>query len=114
MTRRQLTPLDIVTAHTLLPGREDIALLLEEAMLGEGWTGGRVEQRRRALDERLKWKCRQQEIHESIAKIIEVPTQWWGDSDSDASHSESDDDSDDDPDDEIYVRVIHLLKSAWA
>lgn len=115
VTRRQLTPLDIVTAHTLLPGREDIALLLEEAMLGEGWTGGRVEQRRRALDERLKWKCRQQEIHESIAKIIEVPTQWWGDSDSDASHSESDDDSDDDPDDEIYTPLLDFTSMlAWS
>jgi hypothetical protein len=39
VTKRNLTPLDIVTAHSLLPGREIVALILEESMRGEGWSG---------------------------------------------------------------------------
>ena len=49
VTRRQLTALDIVTAHSTVPGREDVALLLEEAMREAGWKGGRMEEQRRVL-----------------------------------------------------------------
>ncbi|KAG5722125.1 hypothetical protein E4T56_gene3764, partial [Termitomyces sp. T112] len=42
VTRRGLTPLDVVTAHSTLPGRGDVALLLEESMRSEGWIGGRM------------------------------------------------------------------------
>lgn len=99
-------PLDIVTAHTLLPGREDVAILLEEAMRSQGWTGSRMEQRRRALDERLKQSSRRKRIRESLAKIIEVPTPWWGDDESDLSSSESDSEADDESNEEIYVSDI--------
>ncbi|KAI6162119.1 DIL domain-containing protein [Pisolithus thermaeus] len=102
MTHRQLTPLDIVSAHTLLPGREDIAILLEEAMRSEGWSGGRMEQRRRALDERIKRRDRRKGTCQNIAKIIEVPPQWWGDNESELSFDESDSEEDDDSNDEIY------------
>jgi hypothetical protein len=102
VTKRQLTALDIVTAHTLLPGREDIALLLEESMRGEGWTGGRMERRRRALDEQLKRKDRQKDLHDSVAKILDVHTQWWGD-DSEISSTESDSEGDDEFDEDLYV-----------
>ncbi|KAF9244617.1 DIL domain-containing protein [Melanogaster broomeanus] len=103
VTKRQLTPLDIVTAHTLLPGREDVALLLEESMRSEGWTGGRMEQRRRALDEQLKRKDRQKDLRDSVAKILDVPTQWWQDGDSDISSTESDSEEDDDFDEDQYT-----------
>jgi len=107
VTRRHLMPLDIITAHTLLPGREDVATLLEEAMRSEGWTGGRMEQRRRALDERLKQSSRRKRIRESIAKIIETPTPWWGDSESEFSSNESDSEVDDESNEETYVSGVH-------
>lgn len=108
VTKRQLTPLDIVTAHTLLPGREDIALLLEESMRGEGWTGGRMEQRRRALDEQLKRRDRQKDLYDSVSKILDMPTQWWGERDIETSSMISDSE-DEDLDEDSYVgSVFHL------
>ncbi|KAH9974958.1 hypothetical protein BGW80DRAFT_1457911 [Lactifluus volemus] len=52
-TRLGLTPLDIVTAHSTMPGRQDVSILLGEAMRGEGWTGGRMEEQRRQEERRL-------------------------------------------------------------
>lgn len=108
VTRRQLTPLDIVTAHTLLPGREDIVLLLEESMRSEGWTGGRMEQRRRALDEHLKRRDRQKDLYNSVSKILDLPTLWWGELDIETSSvlSESEDDNFDEA---LYVSDVFLL-----
>ncbi|KAF8846301.1 hypothetical protein BDN67DRAFT_891056 [Paxillus ammoniavirescens] len=114
VTKRQLTPLDIVTAHTLLPGREDIALLLEESMRGEGWTGGRMEQRRRALDEQLKRKDRQKDLHDSVAKILDVHAQWWGD-DSEILSTESDSEGDDEFDEDLYTPPLDFTSMlAWS
>ncbi|KAG6334044.1 hypothetical protein ID866_5047 [Astraeus odoratus] len=115
VTRRQLMPLDIVTAHTLLPGREDIAVLLEEAMRSEGWTGGRMEQRRRALDDQLKRSGRRKAVRESIAKIIDVPPPWWGNIDSETSSNESDSEEDDDSNDETYTPPFDFTSMlAWS
>lgn len=115
VTRRHLMPLDIITAHTLLPGREDVATLLEEAMRSEGWTGGRMEQRRRALDERLKQSSRRKRIRESIAKIIETPTPWWGDSESEFSSNESDSEVDDESNEETYTPPLDFTSMlAWS
>ncbi|KAI5983920.1 hypothetical protein EDD15DRAFT_2533523 [Pisolithus albus] len=115
MTHRKLTPLDIVTAHTLLPGREDIAILLEEAMRSEGWSGGRMEQQRRALDERIKRRDGRGGTCQNIAKIIEVPAQWWGDDWSELSFDDSDSEEDDDSNDEIYTPSLDFTSMlAWS
>lgn len=115
VTHRNLTPLDIVTAHTLLPGREDIAILLEEAMRSEGWSGGRMEQRRRALDEQIKRRDGRKGICQNIANIIEVPPQWWGDDGSELSFDESDSEEDDDSNDEIYTPSLDFTSMlAWS
>jgi hypothetical protein len=99
VTRRNLTPLDVVTAHSILPGRDDVALLLEESMRGEGWTGGRMEQKRRSSEQRVKRKERRKEVRDEINKVLSVNPAWWGlDSDSDSSDSGSEDE-----DDRIYV-----------
>jgi hypothetical protein len=99
VTRRNLTPLDVVTAHSILPGRDDVALLLEESMRGEGWTGGRMEQKRRSFEQRVKRKERKKEVQDEINKVLSVNPAWWGlDSDSDSSDSGSEDE-----DDRIYV-----------
>ncbi|KAF9015076.1 DIL domain-containing protein [Cyathus striatus] len=103
LTRRSLTPLDVVTAHSLIPGREDIAFLLEESMRSEGWTGGRMEQRRRVLERRTKRKLRHQEIREDVAQTLNVnPKSWYSDSDTTLSESDSED-SDDGNDEAIYT-----------
>lgn len=102
VTRRGLTPLDIVTAHSILPGRDDVALLLEEAMRGEGWTGGRMEQKRRISEQRMKRKRRQKEVREGIGKVLGVNPTWWNpDSDSSDSESENEDDED-----SVYVSIL--------
>jgi hypothetical protein len=105
VTRRNLTALDIVTAHSLMPGRADIALLLEEAMRGEGWTGGRMEQKRRQFDELVKRKGRQQVVREDVGKILGIPPRWWGTAAQNSlSDSDSEDEEDDDHDGTFYVR----------
>ncbi|KAF8140333.1 DIL domain-containing protein [Boletus edulis] len=114
VTKRQLTPLDIVTAHTLLPGREDIALLLEESMRVEGWTGGRMEQRRRALDEQLKRRDRQKDLFNSVSKILDIPAQWWGEHDAETSSTISDSE-DDDLNEDFYTPPLDFTSMlAWS
>ena len=111
LTARNLTALDIVTAHSTLPGKEDVALLLEEAMRGQGWTGGRMEQKRRLFDQRMKKKGKRKTIREDIRKTLGVSSDWWG-KDSESSNSDSDDDDEDeggddpDMDERVYVSGI--------
>ncbi|KAJ3734754.1 DIL domain-containing protein [Lentinula guzmanii] len=97
VTRRKLTPLDIVSAHSILPGRSDVALLIEEAMRGEGWTGGRLEEKRRILDGRTKRKKKQQSIREEVGKALDVHPRWWNSVSDEFNLS---DDSDSEPEDE--------------
>lgn len=112
VTRRNLTPLDVVTAHSILPGRDDVALLLEEAMRGEGWTGGRMEQKRRLAEQRTKRKGRQKEVRDDIGKTLGVSSTWWGpESDPQTSDSESDDEDDAD-DERIYVSIAFFSLKA--
>jgi hypothetical protein len=91
-TRRGLTPLDIVTAHSTMPGRQDVALLLGEAMRGEGWTGGRMEEQRRQLERRTARKRRRERVREDVGKVLSIAPQWWGDDEWHAIASESDED----------------------
>ncbi|KAM6498026.1 DIL domain containing protein [Amanita muscaria] len=95
LTRRNLTPLDIVTAHSVIPGRDDVALLLEESMRGEGWTGGKMEQKRRLLEARLKRRGKRKVICENITRVLELEPRWWG-TDSELAPSESSDSEDED------------------
>ncbi|KAF8898830.1 DIL domain-containing protein [Infundibulicybe gibba] len=94
VTRRNLTPLDIVTAHSILPGRSDVALLLEESMRGEGWKHSRMEERRRISEQRMKRKQQRTELRSGVANILSINPQWWGsDSDLSSTDSESEDES---------------------
>ncbi|KAG6884198.1 hypothetical protein C0992_006780, partial [Termitomyces sp. T32_za158] len=98
-TRRGLTALDVVTAHSILPGRDDVALLLEESMRSEGWNGGRMEEKRRIVEQRKKRKARKEGIRKEISRILCVHPSWWGELDSD---SESEDEAEDE-DKQIYT-----------
>ncbi|KAL0951306.1 hypothetical protein HGRIS_008013 [Hohenbuehelia grisea] len=104
LTRRKLTPLDIVTAHSLLPGRQDVALLLEESMRGEGWTGGRVEQKRRIAERHELRKRKRRDIQNDVARVLGVSPRWWGAESDPPSDSESTDEEDEgDDDDQVYT-----------
>ncbi|KAJ7169799.1 DIL domain-containing protein [Mycena filopes] len=103
VTRRNLTPLDIVTAHSIIPGRDDVALLLEEAMRGEGWTGGKMELRRRLLDERRRRREKQRAIRDTIGRTLGVDSRWWGNDNSDFDFSSDTESGDEEADDDVYT-----------
>ncbi|KAI0788667.1 DIL domain-containing protein [Abortiporus biennis] len=81
VTRRNLSALDIVTASSTLPGREDVALLLEEAMREKGWTGGRMEERRRTTEKRMLRLGKRRDAQASVGKILGIDPKWWGETD---------------------------------
>lgn len=111
VTRRNLTPLDVVTAHSIIPGREDIALLLEESMRGEGWSGGRMEQRRRLVEQRLKKTRRQKDIRDGLGRVLDVDPKWWN---IDANSSDEDTDEADvnlEEDDKLFVSFLCLFNA---
>lgn len=91
VTERNLTPLDIISAHSVLPGREDVAMLLEEAMRGEGWTGSRMEMKRSSRERLSKRKGKQKAIRDDVSRLLGINPRWWT-SDEDDSGSDSDDD----------------------
>jgi hypothetical protein len=113
VTRRKLTALDIVTAHSLVPGRESVALILEEAMRAEGWAGGRVEEQRRMLDAKMQEHSDRRIVREGISRALGIGTDWWGSLNFDPSApDEPDDDNDDEEEDAIlYVRFTVSLSS---
>ncbi|KAF8647938.1 hypothetical protein AX16_006470 [Volvariella volvacea WC 439] len=102
VTRRGLTPLDIVTAHTMLPGREAVALILEEAMITQGWDGGRMKQNRKVTDKRMRRRQKQEELRLKVNKALGIPPQWWGE-DGDSSSSDSEVEDMENEDDRLYT-----------
>lgn len=109
-TRRGLTALDIVSAHSIVPGREDVALLLEEAMREHGWTGGRMEEHRRSLEQRARRMGKRKSMQDDIVKILGISSKWWGDPELETSFEVVEDEEDDDSIQDISY-VSHLV---WA
>lgn len=105
LTKRNLTPLDIVTAHSIVPGREDVALLLGEAMRSQGYEGSRMDQKRRLVDQQQKRRGKRKEMRQDIATVLGIHPRWWGPEPEFLSPgSDTSDDESDDPDNnEIYV-----------
>ncbi|KAI0801000.1 hypothetical protein C8Q74DRAFT_1239789 [Fomes fomentarius] len=99
LTKRNLTALDIVTAHSTVPGREDVALLLEEAMREAGWKGGRMEEQRRIFEKRMRRIGKRRHVQENIEKALGIPPRWWGDEDIGFSLDMEDDGDDETLDD---------------
>ncbi|KAI9512817.1 DIL domain-containing protein [Russula earlei] len=111
-TRRGLTALDIVTAHSTIPGRQDVALLLGEAMRGEGWTGGRMEEQRRQLEQKTARKRRRERVREDVGRLLTIAPQWWGDDEWEAIASESDEDENGDEGVVLYTSMLVFSPSA--
>ena len=103
VTRRGLTALDIVTAHSTVPGREDVALLLEEAMREAGWQGGRMEEQRRILEKRMRRLGKQRHVQEDIERILGINHRWWGDEDALYSLDTGEDSDDEAPSEATLV-----------
>lgn len=76
---RNMTALDLVTAYGAIPGREDVALFLEEAMKGEGWEGSTLSVKRRHREAQAKQSERRRSELHAIDRILELQDQerWW-------------------------------------
>jgi hypothetical protein len=109
LTRRNLMPLDIVTGHSLLPGRDDVALLLEETMRSQGWTGGKIEENRRLLDERRRRKGKQRNVRADVSTVLGVSLKWWGFHSELAESSDSESEDEEPPDETLFVSPPTLL-----
>ena len=91
-----------------MPGRQDVALLLGEAMRGEGWTGGRMEEQRRQLERRAARKRRRERVREDIGKVLSIAPQWWGDDELQAIASESDEDDSEGEETVLVGDTLHV------
>lgn len=112
MTKKNLTPLDIVSAYATVPGREVVSLLLGEAMRSAGWTGGRMEERRKVLELKLIRKNKRRSVRDNVEKRLEISRKWWGDDEWETWSSDSSEDEDEDEDDSLYVRTPSSSKSS--
>lgn len=104
LTNRGLTPLDILTAHSLIPGREAVALIVEEAMRERGWTGSDIDKRRRREEQKHQAESDSLSLRKGIGQILGLNNNWWGTDSTDL------DSSDDETDDDAFDRVIGPLE----
>jgi hypothetical protein len=76
-----LTPLDIITGCDVIPGREDVAFVLQESMKASGWTGSARNQIRetRLQEEAARAVRRTQRRREwaEIGRLLDLADQWW-------------------------------------
>ena len=100
-----MTALDIVTAYSVIPGREDVALFLEEAMRGEGWEDSRMSLKRQNVNERLTENSRRQSERSTIQRVLDLDQQWWGQDKDGISSEEPSEDERDIDDVQFYVRI---------
>lgn len=76
-----LTPLDIITGYDVIPGREDVAFVLEESMKASGWTGSARSQIRetRIRDEEAREirRAQRRKGWAEIGRLLGLADQWW-------------------------------------
>lgn len=110
-TRRNLTALDIVTGYSRIPGREDIALLLEEAMRTDGWQGGGRRERQRKIYEENEMRAkRKRELMSRVGRTLGLTDRWWGSRDDDPQAEEVEEDDNMDIDDVRYSSLSSLRR----
>ena len=91
-----------------MPGRQDVALLLGEAMRGEGWTGGRMEEQRRQLERSAARQRRRERVREDVGKVLSIAPQWWGDDEWQTIASESDEDDSEGEETVLVSDTLHV------
>lgn len=77
MTHRQMTPLDLVTAYSVIPGREDVALFLEEAMRSEGWSSSKLSAQRKSHADRIHFDEKRQAERDAVIDVLGIADGWW-------------------------------------
>lgn len=60
-------------------------------MRGEGWTGGRMEERRKALEKKALQLSKRKAIQQSVGRVLDIGPLWWGEQDDDSASDASDD-----------------------
>ena len=106
-----MTALDLITAYSVIPGREDVALFLEEAMRGEGWQSSKMATQRRDILEKSKQEDKQRSEREAVNRILDLRSDWWDspdDSPSESTPAEGEVD-----DEELYVRVLNVSRPRY-
>jgi len=98
LTRRNLTALDIVTAHTVIPGREDVSLFLEEAMRSVGWQSSKMAQQRRDQERRTVMNGNEKTFKMDISRSLDLNPHWWPSEENNFAQSDSSDGEEDVPD----------------
>jgi hypothetical protein len=71
-------------------------------MREQGWTGGKMEERRRVFEEKARRKGKQTRLRENVQRVLGFNHRWWGDED-DAASSSSDIEDDHMVDVDIFV-----------
>jgi len=69
-------------------------------MRTEGWTGGKTEERRKALEERAARLKKRNAVRQGINQTLSVDPAWWGESGSDI---DSDDVDESEINETVYV-----------
>ena len=69
-----MTAPDLVTGHSLIPGMETVSHLLEKAMRSKGWADRRMEERRKALEERTA----RLQVNKGLNRSLCIDPAWWG------------------------------------
>ncbi|CAE6432783.1 unnamed protein product [Rhizoctonia solani] len=76
-----LTPLDIITGYDIIPGREDVALVLQESMKASGWTGNARNQiKEMKIQEETARSIRRAQRRKEwseTGRLLGLADQWW-------------------------------------
>lgn len=108
-TERKMTALDLITAYSVIPGREDVALFLEEAMRGEGWQSSKMANQRRDVLEKSKQEDKQRSEREAVNRILNLNGEWWESPDD--SSSENIPAEGEIEDEGVYVRTVDSYRT---
>lgn len=88
-----------------MPGRDAVALLLEASMKNEGWTGGRLAEQRRQLEEKDSRRSSRKSASAGIGKQLNLDprslSMYSSDTESEGEEEEADD--------TIYVNFDQLM-----
>lgn len=78
-------------------------------MRTEGWTGGRMEERRKEIEERTARSKKRNAVKEDINQTLGFNPAWWGECESDV---DSDDADEGEIDEAVYVSSELVRKSS--
>jgi hypothetical protein len=121
-SHKSLTPLDVITSYQPIPNRQDVALVLQDAMQESGWDGSPLEIRRQRRNRQREAKQAQTNKRigewDRIGRVLGMRHGWWGsvedefnfEEEDDGPFLENDEDAEDDaPPDNVYVSLSNMF-----